>query len=252
MKTNRFYVKLKRILQALGPEDPSPFCSAIITAAGSGRRMGGVSKQLLPLCGESVFLYSLKAFHECSLVREIILSVKEEEAAIFQEIVAEKHFTKPVRIVKGGATRQQSVANAFYAVDGKSRYVAVHDAARPLIRASDITKLYREAIRFGGATAASPVADSMKRADARGMIASDVDRELLWSVQTPQVFSCDIYRVALATAQKDGFTVTDDNSLVTHAGFPVKLVDLHSPNLKLTTKDDIPLAENIIKARTKQ
>lgn len=243
-------IGLKKLLRSV-VTDPSPFCSAIITAAGSGTRMGGVSKQLLPLCGKEAVLYSLEAFQGCSLVSQIVISAKEEEIDAFHKLIEKQYYSVPVTVVKGGASRQESIANAFYAVDKKAKYVAIHDAARPLLQSKDVELLFHEAIRYQGATAASKVADSMKRADENGMISSDVDREDLWAVQTPQVFSCDVYRVALALAQKDRFTVTDDNSLVTHAGFPVKLVDLHNPNYKLTTTHDVELVETILKARMK-
>ena len=228
-----------------------PFCTAIITAAGSGTRMGGVSKQLLTLCGKKVLIYSVDAFHASKYVKEIVISAKKEEIEIVRELIAEQGYDKPVTVVCGGASRQESVANAFYKISKKSRYVAIHDGARPLLQTKDVDLLFEKSFQYGAASAGCPVTDSIKKVDGKGFIEEDVDRSVLWAVQTPQVFSCDIYRAALANAIKLQLTVTDDNALVTHAGFAIKLVELSGKNLKLTTPEDIALVSTLLKERKK-
>lgn len=229
-----------------------PFCTAIITAAGSGTRMGGVSKQLLNLEGKPVLLYSVEAFHACDQVKEIIISAKKEEMDTVKALIEAQGYEKSVKVVCGGQTRQESVANAFYSIHKKSTHVAIHDGARPLIRTEDVKSLYRECFRYGAVSAGSPVTDSIKKVNAKGFIEEDVDREALWAVQTPQVFSCDIYRAALAMAKKDSLSVTDDNALVTHAGFAVKLVSLPIKNIKLTTPEDPAVVAALLRERRNQ
>ncbi len=225
------------------------FSSAIVTAAGSGARMGGVSKQLLDLCGKPCLLYSLLAFQQCSDISEIIVVARESEKDLIRSICEEHGITKLKAIVSGGNTRQASVSNGFFAISKKSDFVLIHDAARPLILPESITKLLKEAHRFGAATAAKKVSDTIKRSLDGDFISETVPRDDLFAVQTPQVFKTDLYRVSLALAEKDKIEVTDDCSLAEHAGFPVKLCDLGIQNMKLTTSDDLNLVKSILMER---
>ncbi len=246
--TKRFLGFLKMLTKS----KKDPFCSAVITAAGSGTRMGGVSKQLLVLDHREVLLYSVDAFHSCKYIKEIVVSAKKEELEAVTALIRAQGYQKPVTVVCGGATRQESVANAFYRLSPKSRFVAIHDGARPLLRTQDVELLLMECFRHKAVSAGHPVTDSLKKVDDKGLILEDVDRSVVWAVQTPQVFSCDLYRASLAVAQRDGLTVTDDNALATHAGFTVKPVTLTGPNLKLTTPEDLIVIEAILKERRKQ
>ncbi len=225
------------------------FSSAIITAAGSGTRMGGVSKQLLDLCGKPCLAYSLLAFQNCIDISEIIIVARESEKEIIQKICTNYGITKLKAIVFGGETRQASVSNGFSAINISSDFVLIHDAARPLILPESITKLLKDARRYGAATAAKKISDTIKRSLDGKFISETVPREDLFSVQTPQVFKTDLYRVALALAEKDQITVTDDCSLAEHAGFSVKLCDLGIQNLKLTTSEDLNLVKSILMER---
>lgn len=243
-------VKLKNRLNQIFPSSKKDFfCSAIITAAGSGSRMGGVSKQLLPLNGIPCIAYSLIAFEKCDLIYEIIVTAKAEEKEIIQKICSDYGISKLKSVVCGGETRQESIKNGFRAVSKNSDIVAIHDAARPLILPEHVTKLIEKAKRYGAATAAKAMVDTVKRGNNSSFICETLPREEIFSVQTPQVFTCDLYRVALALAERDGFSGTDDNSLAEHAGFSVKLCDVIPINLKLTTKEDVPTISALLKER---
>ncbi len=243
-------VKFNNSLHRLFPGDyEKRFASAIITGGGSGTRLGGKPKQLRDLCGKPCILYSLLAFQECKSIDEIVVVVREGQEDEISDLCETYNLSKVSAIISGGNTRQESVAKGFFAISKKSNMVAVHDAARPLICSHQISKLLDFANRYGAAAAAKKCADTMKRADKNAMIVETVPRDDLYCVQTPQVFKTDLYRVALALAEKDCFSVTDDCSLAEHAGFGVKLVELDGPNLKLTTEDDLVTISAILKER---
>ena len=241
--------KLSLGLRKIFPPKEPPFCSAVITAAGSGTRMGGVSKQLMELCGKKSVLYSLEAFGNSPYIKEIIITAKEDELEKMKETVGAGFEGKPVTVVTGGKTRQESVENAFWSTDKKCGCIAVHDAARPLLTTDDVNALFEAAFLYGAASAGYPIADSLKKVGADGLIKEDVDRDGLWAVQTPQVFLSDIYKVSLAVARRDSLKVTDDNSLVTHAGFSVRVINTGRKSFKLTVPEDVALIEAILEQR---
>ncbi|MBE6591771.1 MAG: 2-C-methyl-D-erythritol 4-phosphate cytidylyltransferase [Ruminococcaceae bacterium] len=244
MKAKNLFIKMSGAIASALKDHK---CAAIITAAGSSTRMNGLSKQLIEINGKTVLQYSIEAFCACAEVKQIVISAKPEEKAIIESIVQKGDFSVPIKVVCGGSTRQESVKNAFFAIDCSCDYVAIHDGARPMIRPEDISLLFKSAFRYRCATAGHPVSDTVKRLDKNGFINEDVDREGLFAVQTPQVFYCDIYRAALGAAEKSGISVTDDNSLVTAAGFAVKLVDIHNKNLKITTPEDLDIVRASLK-----
>lgn len=223
----------------------------LLAAAGSGTRLGGVSKPLLPLDGRPAVCYSLDAFSAVEDVTRIVISTKKDDIPAFRDIVKQGGYTKVVAIVEGGSTRQESVKKAFDAAFGKKRtdFVAIHDAARPLITQGDIEAALLDARTYGAAVCASRIADTVKRTDRVALVTESVDRENLYALQTPQVFSCDIYAAALAAAERDGFEATDDSSLVQKAGFRIKLTDACRENFKITYPDDVALAELVLKSR---
>ena len=225
------------------------FVSVIITAAGSGTRLGGVSKPFFSLCGKPCLYYSLIAFEKCDKVREIIVTARAEEVDRIYQLCHQYRISKLSAVVLGGATRQESVENGFLKVHPKADFVAIHDAARPLITTKQIETLLTQAFRFGASTAAKKMIETVKKSDQKGMILQTVPREDLYTVQTPQIFMCDLYRASLALAKRDKISVTDDCSLAEHAGFPVKLVELGSCNLKLTTLDDIQFINRILEEK---
>lgn len=243
-------VKVKNSVNHLFPGNyEKNFSSAIITAGGSGTRLGGAPKQLRDLSGKPCILYSLLAFQECKDIDEIIIVSRAGQEDEILALCKQNKITKLKSIVSGGASRQESVSRGFMEISPKSKLVAIHDAARPLILSYQISKLLEEANRYGAASAAKKCTDSMKRANEKALILETVPRDDLYAVQTPQVFKTDLYRVALALAERDGFMVTDDCSLAENAGFPVKLCELNGPNYKLTTEDDLLTITSILKER---
>lgn len=224
------------------------FTSAIIAAAGSGTRMNSdKTKQLLTLEGIPVIVRTLQAFESCPVIDEIIVSAKADELDFYEEYRKEYSPKKLARVVVGGATRQESVLRGFEAVSDKSEFVAIHDGARCLITPEKIEKVIRAAYNHGAATAASRVSDTVKKANAAGFAAETIDRDSLWLAQTPQVFKTELYRAAAYVAKEEGFTATDDNMLAEHIGYPVKLVDCGTGNIKLTTPADLAVAEVLLR-----
>ncbi len=243
-------VKIQNKLQAAFPAPYKKlYSSAIITAAGNGTRMGGIPKQLMSLVGKPCILYSLLAFQNCPDIQEIIVVSRPEDLPEIEKICTENRITKLSALVEGGATRQDSVANGFLKVNPKSDLVAIHDAARPLISSAQIIKLLEAAKRYGASCAAKKITDTVKKAKKGGFISETVPRDDLYSVQTPQVFKTDLYRVALSLAHRDKIVVTDDCSLAEHAGFSVKLCELKEPNMKITLPEDLDLITFYLKEK---
>ncbi len=243
-------VKFMNHLNQIFPHNKAKIrASAIVTAAGSGVRMGGVSKQLLPLNGKPCILYSLLSFQNCFDIDEIIITAKEDEVETIRTLCIEAGITKLKDIVVGGASRMESVANGFFAVSKNIDLVAIHDAARPLILPDHITLLLENAKRWGASCAAKKMTDTVKRSKENALILETVPREDLYTVQTPQVFKCDLYRASLAMAKKKNIQATDDCALAENAGFPIKLCELSAPNFKMTTSDDVQLLECVLKER---
>ena len=225
--------------------------SAIIVASGNSTRMGeGVSKQMIMLDGIPVVARTIMAFDECECINEIVVVAKQEEFYLYKEFQKLYHFKKFVRLVSGGETRQESVKNGFSAINKDSKFVAIHDGARCLITPEQIEAVCTAAYKVGGATAATRAIDSIKVSNGKNqMISSSANRNHIWLAQTPQVFKTEIYELALKKAEIEGLTVTDDNSLVENLGTDIKLIECGRNNIKITTRDDLPIALAILKAR---
>lgn len=232
---------LHTALQALAERTERIHCvSAVIAAAGSSVRFGS-PKPFVRIDGKYLFEYSLDAFINSRYVAEVILAVRPEDQALAQKILSERADQKPVKLCLGGKTRFETTLRAFKACSDSTRLVAFHDAARPLIKTEQIEQVVLDALRYGAATAASAVCDSLKRVENR-KITADVDRENVYAVSTPQIFLKDIYEVARAVCRADHFTATDDNAYVTHAGFDVHVTEV-AENPKLTYPTDLALIE---------
>ena len=229
-----------------------PYTSAIVTVGGSGSRMqntDGVTKQFMEVCGMPIITRTLLVFQASPFIDEIIIVSKAEEIDLYTEMINEHSLTKVKQIVKGGKTRQDSVLNGFKVISEKADYVCIHDGVRCLITQENISDVMKQAFASGCACAATKVYDTLKMADTSMNIESTPDRNRAYGAQTPQVFKTDIYRACAYTAKKQGFTATDDCMLVENYGFKIKLVDCGRNNLKITTKDDLILAEAIINNR---
>lgn len=227
------------------------FTSAIIAAAGSGTRMNAdKTKQLLTLSGIPVIVRTLLTFDSSPMIDEIIVAAKSDELDFYEEYRTKYSPKKPLKVVVGGNTRQESVLNAFEAISDESEFVAIHDGARCLITSDQIEKVIRAAYAHGAASAACRVSDTVKKVNVGGFVEETLDRSSLWLAQTPQTFKTELYRAAAYVAKDEGFAATDDNMLVENIKYPVKLVDCGTGNIKLTTKADLAIAEVLLRDRS--
>ena len=219
---------------------------AIVLGAGSGSRMKiDKSKLLLEICGKTVIERSVSAFLDVSDIDEVIVTVREQDIEAFSEIVTDERVT----FVLGGATRQESVKAAVETID-ECELLIIHDGARPLIKAEDIEKTIRAAKEYGAAATGVRVKDTIKIIDKDFFVESTPDRSTLFSVQTPQIFNFYLYKQALKKADNEGRDFTDDCQLLEFAGHKVKMVEGSYSNIKITTAEDIPLANNILERET--
>ena len=224
------------------------FTSAVILAAGSGTRFGSDNpKQYVKVNGVPSVVRCIQAFSACELIDEIVL-VGDVDA--LRDCIA-PYITdgKVTAVVAGGDTRQESALCGFDAISPKAKYVAIHDAARCLVTPEIVEETVRAAYKFRASVAAEKTVDTVKVADKDGFISDTPNRDHIWLVKTPQVFLCDIYRVAAYTAKKEKAVATDDSALCERLGFRVKLVECGSENLKLTHPEDLRRAEAILKSR---
>lgn len=211
---------------------------AVLLAAGNSTRMGGGrSKVLEELGGRPALCRSLEVLDRCPLIGEICLVCREQDRADMLPLTS--GLNTPVRVVPGGAQRQDSVEQGVEALTGPWEYVAIHDGARPLVTEEVLAAVCRDAMAHGAATAAVPSKDTCKLADGAGFVAATPARDRLWAVQTPQAFSLALYREALGKARAAGQSYTDDCQLIEAAGGSVKLTMGDYRNIKLTTPEDL-------------
>ncbi len=224
--------------------------AAIIVAGGSGSRLGGeIPKQYRLLKGTPVLVRTIDAMSRAPSVGLIVVVVPEAEKAGFFDRYCEPYLHEKVGAVRaGGPTRLESVARGLSAVDESCDLVAVHDGVRPLVSVELIERCIMEAERSGAAVPGIPLTDTIKSVDKHRKIISTVPREGLWAVQTPQVFRRDILTAAYDKAFREGFSGTDDASLVERAGFSVTVIEGSTDNLKITYEKDIMRAEAILSA----
>lgn len=224
------------------------FFSAIILSAGSSQRMG-YNKMLLKIGSKTVFERTVEAFEECDVIDEIIIAAPKESVEEYGEIVKKNGYAKVSWIVSGGATRQESVANALKNISEECEYIAVHDGARPLIKGESIEQVAEAAIEYGGAVAAVLSVDTLKSVDENGVITGTVDREKTVQVRTPQIFKRDILLQAHEKAKEEGFEGTDECMLVERCNNPIKTVITGRDNVKLTYPDDVLYMTEVLRAR---
>ena len=221
-------------------------CSAVIVAAGSARRMGGIDKVLAELDGKPVLWHTVRAFELHPDIAEIVVVTREDLLNTVADLCQNAGFSKVKMVLSGGDDRLSSVQNGVSAVDKKATHIAVHDGARPLVSADVIAAAVRKAEKFGAAAPAIAVKDTVKVAQ-QGTVTSTPDRSTLFAVQTPQVFDADLLRAALVNAAEKNLPVTDDCSCVEAMGMRVFLTEGEERNLKITTPIDLKVAELFLK-----
>lgn len=222
---------------------------ALVTAGGRGRRFGGtVPKQYADLAGLPVVARSLRAFDACAAVDRLLLVVPAgDEPWVRRSLIPRAGLAKPLLVVAGGATRQESVFAGLCAIGGEDGLVAIHDAVRPLVPPRLIEECIVAAQETGAAIAAVPLQDTLKKiGPGEAVIASTIAREGLWLAQTPQVFRLGLIRAAHEEARRLGLTATDDAALVERRGGAVRIVEGSPLNVKITTLADLELAAAIL------
>lgn len=225
--------------------------AAVLAAAGRGERMrsvaSGISKPFVSLHGRPMLAWALRPFQESSLVEEIVVVTAPGAAELCREsVVLPYRFTKVSKVVEGGRERQLSVRNGLGALSPETKFVAVHDGARPLLTRDLLDEAISIAIEKGAAVSGVPVKDTLKLLDDEGRITRTPDRALFWAVHTPQVFGFRVLMQAHEQAQAEGFIGTDDSSLVERMGFTVHMVKGSYENFKITTPEDLALAEIVL------
>ena len=215
-------------------------CGAVIVAAGSASRMGGIDKVMAPLKGEPMIVRTVRTFQNCDAIAEIVIVTRPD---LIQSIMDLCHSFDKVRlVVAGGNSRQESVERGLGTLSDSVELVAVHDGARPLISWQVIDRTVRAAHSYGAAAPAIPVKDTIKVVSG-GIITATPDRSRLQAVQTPQVFDLELLRGALAKAKEEGAELTDDCSAVERIGMSVRIVEGDERNIKVTTPLDLKIAE---------
>ena len=228
-----------------------PKITAIIPSAGMGRRMGGRKKNYLKLLDRPVLAHTVGVFEECPLIDSIILVVPPSDIEFCREEIVKKYsFRKVASVVAGGAERQDSVKNGLKCASGAG-IIVLHDGARPLVTFRIVEETVKAANETGGAIAAVPVKDTIKEV-AAGSVVRTIPREALVSVQTPQAFRTEILLRAFKKAEEDGFLGTDESSLVERIGERVAVVEGSYENIKITTVEDMGIAEGIFKKRSSE
>ena len=220
--------------------------TAIIVAAGSSERMG-FDKLFALVSGKPIIAHTIAAFERTDCVDEIILVGRGDSLGELRKLVGQP--TKVKQIVEGGAERSDSVRVGLDHLNPKSDFVAVHDAARPMITPEKITRVFEACREHGAATLAEPITDTLKRVDVDLIVTSSVDRHQLYAMQTPQIFKRDLLESAYRKAAEKEIAVTDEVSAVELVRHKLVLVPNHDFNFKITYPRDFLLAEFVLKQR---
>jgi len=220
--------------------------TAIIVAAGSSKR-AGVDKLLAKIAGRPVIHHTLTAFEKATCVNDVL--VVSAETVAMRHFVVKTNLRKVHRVVRGGVRRQDSVRAGLSALDNEVEFVAVHDAARPLITPNEIERVFAAARKHGAAALATPITDTLKLADGNYVVSGAIDRQNVFAMQTPQIFRRELLSQAYEQVKRDSLTVTDEVSAIEHAGGRIAIVPAEDHNFKITYASDLLLAEAILKQR---
>ena len=222
--------------------------AAIVLAAGSGTRMqAGKNKLFLTLQEKPVLLYTVEAFQRCPQVDGIVVVAKETELVQIQQMLPQEVFDKILCCVAGGTERQDSVLCGLKALSAEYERVLIHDGARPFVTDKLIADLLAQVTPDCGAIAGVPAKDTVKRVDISGLVKQTLQRSELWNIQTPQCFYTEPILQCYLQGKRDGYLATDDASLAEQYGLAVKVVPAYYENIKLTTPEDLDVAEVFLK-----
>ena len=225
-----------------------PICTAVIVAAGKGKRMGTeISKQFLPLGGKEILVHTVQKFEKAKNIRDIILVTGADSLQDVQEMAQEYGWEKIVSIVAGGKERQDSVWNGLQQVAADTEIILIHDGVRPFVTEDILNISIETALEMGGCVAGVPAKDTIKVCDGENIAIATPDRNALWQIQTPQTFRKERIVKAYEQAKEDGFVGTDDASFAEHCGYPVKVIMGSYRNIKITTKEDLIIGEAFLK-----
>ena len=236
-------MKICKITRAIRKILPLQSCGAVIVAAGTASRMGGIDKIMAPLGGEPVILRTIRAFQESEVIQEIVVVTREDLIEPIRDLC--RDMNKVRAVVCGGSSRPESVGKGLEALSKKVKLAAIQDGARPLVSWQVIDRTVRAAHSYGAAAPAIPVKDTIKQTQC-GFVTATPDRSTLQAVQTPQVFDKDLLRAALEQASKKKRPITDDCSAVELMGATVRLVEGEERNIKITTPLDLKIAEMLL------
>ena len=222
---------------------PLKYCGAVIVAAGTASRMGGIDKVMAQLDGEPMICRTVRAFQNCDAIKEIVIVTREDLIIPIGDLC--KDFDKVKAVVSGGKTRDESVGHGLNALSKEVKLAAIQDGARPLVTFEVIDRTVRAANSYGAAAPAVPVKDTIKVVQG-GIVKETPDRSRLQAVQTPQVFDIQLLRAALKKAVDDKAQITDDCSAVERMGMSVKIVEGDEQNIKVTTPMDLKIAQMLL------
>lgn len=229
---------------------------AIIAAAGNGSRMSSNNskKQFIELNGYPVIYYSVKVFSECDFIDKIIITAKEDQIESFKSLLIQYNFKKDIEIIKGGKTRQESIFNALSTCVNKSyNFVFIHDGARPFITLEMLSKGFSSMLddKINCGAFGVKVKDTIKKADNNQLISKTIEREQLYSIQTPQIFPLNTYLKYMNIIKEKKLDFTDDCQVFEYFSDKIKILDGSYENIKITTDDDIYIGKSILKRRQK-
>ena len=226
--------------------------AAIIPAAGSGARLGlRESKPFLLLGDKPLLIHTLQRFQDCPEVDELVLVVRATDLKRAKALVLEYRLEKVVGVVEGGQRRQDSVYCGLKRLDGRNvAFVLIHDAVRPFLSLVNVHEIIGAAKKHSAAVLAVQPKDTIKLSNGASIVQTTLDRTKLWAVQTPQCFATDLLMKAYESAIKDDYVGTDDASLVERLGVGVSIVEGSYDNIKITTQDDLDLAELVLRRQT--
>jgi len=213
----------------------------IIPASGSGIRFGGkIPKQFLKIGGKEIIALTIEKFHSVNSIDEIIIATKKEYFNKIKSIVRKNDFYKVKKITEGGKLRQDSVYRGLMNLEcGDNELIIIHDAVRPFISVNKIKELIEAAKKENSVILGVPLNETIKKINKKNFVEKTINREYLWSIQTPQLFRYDILKRSFETAMKDKFIGTDESAIVEYSGFKVKVIEGEKENVKITVRGDV-------------